>query len=308
MKTPNRKRVYQNHHIDSTRWETFKPRADDIVVATSIKAGTTWTQAMVANLLFPDQSFPAPVWELNPWIDFRGVPLEMIMDGLDQQTHRRCVKTHLPIDALPFYPQLKYIYVGRDGRDVAMSLWNHHAKYSAQAYAEANETPGLVGDVFPKPPQDFHLYWREWCTKGWFEWENDGYPFWSHLQNVQSWWDYRDLPNILFMHYADMKRDTPAAIRKIAGFLEIPVGDAQIQAVTDAVTLDAMRGDADNYVPDGGTSWEGGAKTFLHKGTNGRWRDLLSDAELQLYEQACDRELNPECRRWLEHGGDAKAF
>lgn len=107
MKTPIQKRVYQNHHIDSTRWETFKPRADDIVVATSIKAGTTWTQAIVAHLLFPDQNFPAPVWKLDPWIDFRGVPLEMIMDGLEHQTHRRCVKTYLPIDALPFFPQLK---------------------------------------------------------------------------------------------------------------------------------------------------------------------------------------------------------
>lgn len=303
MKYPQRTRLYQNHHIDSTRWDTYQPRPDDIVVATSLKAGTTWTQAIIANLLFPKGDFPDPVWVLNPWIDFRGVPLDMIMEGLEAQTHRRCVKTHLPMEALRFFPELKYVYVSRDGRDVALSLWNHHAKYSDQAYAEANDTPGLVGDKFPQPPETFNEYWREWCTRGWFEGEHDGYPFWSHMHNVQSWWPYRNLPNVLFMHYADMKRDTKAAIAKIAEFLAIEADDALIDHVAAEVSIDVMRKDADNYVPDGGSSWKGGAKTFLHKGTNGRWRDLLSAEELQLYEVACDRVLSPDCRHWLEFGG-----
>ncbi|MHA1528982.1 MAG: hypothetical protein ACTSVG_08170 [Alphaproteobacteria bacterium] len=38
---PARSRTYQNHHIDSSRWDGFTPRADDIVIATSYKAGTT---------------------------------------------------------------------------------------------------------------------------------------------------------------------------------------------------------------------------------------------------------------------------
>jgi aryl sulfotransferase len=303
MDYPQRSRLYQNHHIDSTRWDRFQPRADDIVIGTSLKAGTTWTQAIVANLLFPGGDFPEQVWILNPWIDFRGVPLDMIMEGLEAQIHRRCVKTHLPMEALRFFPEAKYIYVSRDGRDVAMSLWNHHLNYSAQAYAEANDTPGLVGDKFPEPPEDFHAYWKDWCTRGWFDGEHDGYPFWSHLHNVQSWWPYRSLPNVLFLHYADMKQDTKAAIATIAAFLEIEADAALIDQVAAAVTLDAMRDDADNYVPDGGTSWKGGAKTFLNKGTNGRWRDILSADELQLYEDACDRVLSPDCRSWLEHGG-----
>jgi len=30
---PKVTRVYQNHPIDSTRWQVFKPRPDDIIVA-----------------------------------------------------------------------------------------------------------------------------------------------------------------------------------------------------------------------------------------------------------------------------------
>jgi hypothetical protein len=47
MEKPTRTRIYQNHHLDSTRWDTFEPRADDIVIATPAKAGTTWTQTIV---------------------------------------------------------------------------------------------------------------------------------------------------------------------------------------------------------------------------------------------------------------------
>jgi aryl sulfotransferase len=74
--TPEVTRVYQNHHLDSTRWKAFTPRTGDIVIATSYKAGTTWTQAIVANLLFPEQSFPAPPWQLSPWLDLRILPLD----------------------------------------------------------------------------------------------------------------------------------------------------------------------------------------------------------------------------------------
>jgi aryl sulfotransferase len=38
---PERSRTYQNHHLDSTRWDGFTPRPDDIVIATPYKAGTT---------------------------------------------------------------------------------------------------------------------------------------------------------------------------------------------------------------------------------------------------------------------------
>ena len=58
LNLPQRTHIYQNHHFDSTRWDYFESRDEDIVIATSYKAGTTWTQAIVAHLLFPDGNFP----------------------------------------------------------------------------------------------------------------------------------------------------------------------------------------------------------------------------------------------------------
>jgi len=302
VELPERTRTYQNHHLDSTRWDAFLPRPDDIVVATSYKAGTTWTQAIVANLLFPGQAFPAPPWEMSPWLDMRVGPVEDIIAILEAQTHRRYIKTHLALDGLRFFPEVRYIFVSRDGRDVAMSLWNHYRNYTDETYVEFNETPGLVGDPLPRAPDNLETFWRNWCTRGWFDWETDGWPYWSHLTVTQSWWDYRHLSNILVLHYASMKRDPAGAVRRVADFLGIALTPQRLAEIVAATSFDSMKRNADDYVPYGGTSWKGGTDTFLYKGTNRRWDGLIPADDLALYDAACDRALTDDCRRWLESG------
>lgn len=124
---PQTLRTYKTHSLDSASWDGFKPRVSDIIITTALKAGTTWMQTIVGNLIFQDQEMPRPLWQLTPWLDARkGGRIEEKLNLLEAQTHRRFLKTHLPLDALPYFPEVKYIYVGRDGRDVFMSLWNHY--------------------------------------------------------------------------------------------------------------------------------------------------------------------------------------
>jgi aryl sulfotransferase len=59
LRMPVLKHLYQNHVLDSTRWN-FVPLRDDIIVATSYKAGTTWMQAIVGNLIFGARTAGAP--------------------------------------------------------------------------------------------------------------------------------------------------------------------------------------------------------------------------------------------------------
>jgi aryl sulfotransferase len=300
---PQRSRVYQCHHFDSTRWDYFERRPDDIIIATSYKAGTTWTQAIVAHLLFPDGNLPAGPAELSPWLDFRLLPLEVALKGLEAQSHRRFIKTHLPLDGMVYDERLKYLYVARDGRDVFMSLWNHYTRMTDEALALMNLLLGRVGDEMPPPPDDIHAWWKVWTTRGWFEWEHDGWPFWSHLSNVQSWWDFKDLPNIQLVHFGDMLADPEREIRRIAAFLDIDVLENAWPGILLAVSFQEMKRQGGRYAPGGGSFWKGGAQTFLHQGTNGRWRGVFSDEELALYDAACERALSPACRKWLEQGG-----
>jgi aryl sulfotransferase len=300
---PLRSRVYQNHHLDSTRWDYFQSRSNDVVISTSYKAGTTWAQAIVAHLLFPDGDLPAPVGEMSPWLDMRTRPLELVLNGLEAQAHRRFIKTHLPLDGLPYEDGIRYLYVARDARDVFMSLWNHYSNHTDEVFLSTNNTPGRVGDEFPRLPDDIHAFWRGWMTQGWFEWESDGWPYWSHLHHVQSWWNYRHLPNIQLVHYSDMIEDTEREARRIAAFLGIEVPETAWPGIVKAVSFTEMKKRGERYAPGGGEHWKGGAQTFLHKGTNGRWRDVLSKTDLALYDAACERVLTPDCRKWLENGG-----
>src|SRR6266850_4386272 len=128
----------------STVWDDFAFRHGDIVVATYAKTGTTWTQQIVGQLLH-DAAEGIDISKLCPWIDLRVPPKEEKLAMVEAQTHRRCLKTHLPVDALVFSPKAKYLYIGRDGRDVVWSMYNHHANANATWYAALNDTPGRVG-------------------------------------------------------------------------------------------------------------------------------------------------------------------
>jgi len=215
LNLPQRTHIYQNHHFDSTRWDYFDSRDDDIVIATSYKAGTTWTQAIVAHLLFPGVDFPAPPAEMSPWLDMRVIPLEVVLNRLKAQQHRRFIKTHLPLDGMLYNEKNKYLYITRDARDVFMSLWNHYTGMKDEMFMLMNMLPGRAGDELPPPPNDIHDFWRNWITRGSFAWETDGWPYWSHLSNVQSWWNFRHLPNIEFFHYSDMLVDTEREVRRM---------------------------------------------------------------------------------------------
>ena len=69
-------KVYKDGSTDNARWERFTHRAGDIVVATPAKCGTTWTQTIVASLLFPKGDCPQPVVIIAPWVDGRIEPIE----------------------------------------------------------------------------------------------------------------------------------------------------------------------------------------------------------------------------------------
>lgn len=228
--------------------------------------------------------------------------MDEIFAELEAQTHRRFIKTHLALDGLLFFPQVKYIVVARDARDVFMSMWNHYSHYTDLQYENVNDTPGRVGPLFPRCPDDIHVFWRNWITRGWFGWESEGYPFWGNLHHTATWWDYRHLDNILFVHFADMLANLMGEIRRMADFLDISVTDEQLAMIGQKVTLAEMRDEAERTDSGLVLSFKGGAKTFYFKGINGRWKEVLSAEEEELYHRKAAEVLAHEGREWLENG------
>ncbi|HEV2560556.1 MAG TPA: sulfotransferase domain-containing protein [Rhizomicrobium sp.] len=294
---PRKTREMHNHHLDSTVWNNFKFRDNDIVIATYSKSGTTWTQQIVGQLLFNGDENLA-VWLMSPWLDLRVPPKEIKFAGLEAQTHRRFIKTHLPVDALVFSPRAKYLYVGRDGRDIAWSLYNHHVNANDVYYGTMNG-PGLVGPPIERTDLDVVAYFRRWLAR-------DGFPFWSLWENARSWWEIRDLPNVKLIHFANMKKDLAGEIRGIAEFLEIPIDESRFPTIVEHCSFDYMKSHAAASASVGGALWEGGAETFINKGTNGRWRDLLTAEDIAAYEARAHDELGADCAHWLATGAILK--
>lgn len=305
---PRVTRVYRNHHLDSRRWEVFQPRDGDIIVTTSMKAGTTWTQQILSSLLRPDCD-PHDVHLISPWVeaDFMERTPEAVAAKLDTLASPRFIKSHLPLDGLPYYPQVRYLVVARDPRDVFMSMLNHYDNYGDAAYQAVNAQL-WGGEPFPRYDGDPRGLFRKWISRGWFPWESEGWPFWSNMHHTATYWAYRHLPNILLLHYNDMLADLETAVRRIVDFTGIDVGEAEIERAVAVTTFSRVKQVADKRTAEQGEDpfFRGGSSAFFFKGTNGRWRGLLTAEDLELYEQAKTRVLEPDCARWLEQGGSCQ--
>lgn len=291
---PRKTRELHSHHFDSTIWNDLRFRDDDIVISTYAKSGTTWMQQIVGQMIFGGDP-NLEVAEMSPWLDLRVPPKEVKLPLVEAQTHRRFLKTHLPVDALVFSPKARYLYIGRDGRDVVWSLYNHHVNANAVWYAALNDTPGRVGPPIGPPPADIRQYWRDWMDK-------NGFPFWPFWENVRSWWAIRELPNVLFVHFESLKRDVQAEMRRIAAFLRIDVDESRWDDIVEYCSFDWMKRNATKSVPLAGAFWDAGAEVFINKGVNGRWRDTLTPSDVAQYEARAVEELGRECAAWLATG------
>src|ERR671912_955174 len=120
-------RRYEASMYDSNRWDGFELRPGDIIISTPPKCGTTWTQMLCALVIFDGPGFPALLDQMSPWLDMSIRPLAEVTASLAAQTHRRFIKTHTPLDGLPLHPDVTYLVVGRDPRDVAISSEHHSA-------------------------------------------------------------------------------------------------------------------------------------------------------------------------------------
>ncbi len=304
---PARSRVYRNHHLDSTRWDEYTPRPGDVIVTTAYKSGTTWTQQILYYLIH-GESDPMPEFgAVSPWPDARFLPIprDQLAPMLDAIPGRRFLKSHLPLDGLPYFPDVKYVIVGRDGRDVFMSLFNHYSSYTDLALSMMN-APDIEGDPLPRCPEDPREVYRSWITRGWFEWESEGYPFWANFGHTASYWRYRHLPNFMFLHYNDMLADLRGCVERLAAFIGETPSEALVDRVVHETTFSTVKARAremDERSDARARVFDGGADRFFFKGTNERWREVLDASDLELYEQAKRRVLEPECARWLEEGG-----
>ncbi|KAI5632723.1 sulfotransferase domain-containing protein [Phthorimaea operculella] len=271
---------------DAAKIYNMSLRPDDIFVNTFPRSGTTWTQElvwMVANDLDYKGSDATPLVHRFPYLEFLSLLHPVMIDRLKQlnkdklhlveeltidrveyiarMPSPRFVKTHLPLSLLPptLLDTAKVVYVARDPRDAAVSLYHlcrlvNYLKYDG----------------------DFKTYW-DFFVK-------DMVLFTSYFEHLKEAWENRHHPNMLFLFYEDMRKDLPAAVRKVAKFLNKEYTEEQIAGLCDHLSFDNFKKNKSVVLGLGGAI--DGVKapdeqSFIRKGKSGGWRDYFDEEMMQ---------------------------
>jgi len=226
---------------------------------------------------------------VRSWIEWRSTrqsgdeqPVEALIEWMERLPSPRQIKTHLPLDYLPYHSDVKYLVVGRDMRDAYLS-WHHHVLHTGESSGE-----------------DLHAFWRTWVEKGIdgnapAATDETAHP---HFAFYQNWWQFRHLNNIHLVHFHNLLGHLRSEIARIANFLDIDVDHEAIETIAHATTFSSMKKKSQELMGDG--------KWLINTGTNGRWKDILTHEDLLLYERAkadaMRQGISAECLKWLETG------
>jgi hypothetical protein len=243
-----------------TRLE-FVPRSDDVFIVTYPRSGTTWMQMILYQLITDGgMNFPH-IYEYCPWFE-RSSRSGL---GFEARPSPRLFKSHLTYHRIPKGP-CKYIYVARDGRDVAVSYYH--------LYQSHNGFEGTFTQFFDR------------FLRGSVE-------FGSWFAHVRSWWLHRNDPNVLFLRYEDLLDDLEGGLRQIIAFCGFDIAPERLASIPERCSFAFMKQHESLFDPITGASWEQGArgKAFLRAGRIGDWRGQLSPEQAARFDRAFDRHL-----------------
>ncbi|CAN8026364.1 unnamed protein product [Ixodes persulcatus] len=169
----------------------YKAQPGDVFVVSYPKCGTTWMEHIVYHI-FNGRSPPKDILSRcreMPFLEFQGA------DSVRDMARPGSIKTHMPFRFQPYSMGAKYIYTCRNPFDCCVSFFYH-----TKAMPEYKFQDGTFDEFF------------EMFIEGKVD-------FGDYFDHVLSWYEHRNDPNVLFLTYEDLKKDTGTWVLKIADFL-----------------------------------------------------------------------------------------
>ena len=190
----------------------YRPRPQDVFVATQMKCGTTWMQYLVYEVLHRGKGDLVDkgqaLYSVAPWLEARkSVSLEQA-PLLGAERPSRLIKTHLPAQLCPYAAEARYIYVVRHPLSCFASCVDFIAT-NVGAFAP----PLQVIEEWFRAPQ--RMWWGTWPA------------------HVTGWWERsQQRPNVLFVAFEEMKRDLAGVVKRVADFLPVaPLSEHELAEV-----------------------------------------------------------------------------
>jgi hypothetical protein len=250
----------------------FVPEQSDIFIVSYPRSGTTWLQMIVYQLMTDDAAITfSHVSEVMPWLEQR--IWTNAFGAISCRTGpRRVFKSHLPYGpgflTIPKGP-CKYIYIARDGRDVAMSFYRFYESHL--------RFQGSFDEFF-------HLFMRGKVQFG------------SWFKHVAGWRAAREQPNVLFLSYEEMSKDLLGAIGRIALFCGFEVTHDELERVASRSTFEFMKHHEAKFDHLTELQLRLGIRPgqFLRRGELGHGENALNEAQAAAFENAF--------AKWFEQG------
>ena len=152
---------------------------------------------------------------------------------LEAQTHRRFIKTHTPLDGIPEWPDVTYVAVARDPRDVFVS-WEHHvANIDVDHLFSAIDGAVGMDTVLPfigASPETVEERFELWLV------DDDQMGRMSLALvagHIEASWDRRDRPNVELFHFEEMRTDRVAAMTRLAAAFGLERSTARIEELAE---------------------------------------------------------------------------
>ena len=254
-----------------------------LFIASYPKSGTTWMQAIVFHLLSKGEiplehiSLFSPFYEINEtW----NVVNDEIVSKYSEN-HKllgwRVFNTHLLPSMLPQFTSARYIYVYRNGKDVAVSFYHHITNQVGNGGVENDDLRQFLAD-----------------------WSTGRLPFGSWICHLRNWLEaIEKSSNILLIRYEDMVTDLGNSILKIATFLDQNVPADRLNELAHLLSFQAMKAKKELYQPIS-VQWKDGFN-FLRKGIIGDSCSHFAEEEEMMIDSMLLREFPDGIPQWFQN-------
>lgn len=288
--------------IDPAMQQQIKWRDKDILISVPVKSGTTWIMNIVHQLLTGGDPDFEDIYAEVPWLEILtrpGMPVQELIDRVESMTHERprAFKSHAAPPTLPYVEpggdkDVRYIVVVRNPGEALVSAKPFLEKHT-DAWYELWQVPK---GAFTRP--DFPTFYHDvidaiGMNSGLFDF-------------LRSWWPLRNQSNVLFLHFADMKKDHEGSIHRVADFIGAQPTVEQWAAITEYTSFPWMKKNGIKF--DASTATEVPVLTpgaMVRKGQTGSASEDGMTPEISAHLRAAGNQVFPDQQalQWFYEGG-----
>ncbi|MEP2718692.1 sulfotransferase domain-containing protein [Pseudophaeobacter sp.] len=284
-------RYYSGIATDGHNWDAFEYRPGDVFVCVPPKSGTTWMQTICGLLIFGDPEAEIAIPDLSPWIEIRLNPedFKMRLARLAQQSHQRFLKSHSPLDGVPYFEDCTYLICHRHPLDVHFSMRNHvhNMKIDALDHFYTDDIAACFDAFLNNSIEDGGMDQPSLELIA------------HHLTTARA---MAHLPNVHLFHYATLSQDLPGQMARVAKAIGVSHAPDLFDRLVAKASFKAMKSEALMRAPGATRGLYKDPSAFFNSGQSGQWQGWLNAGQIADYNAKIATLLSPEDRHYLETG------